>query len=211
LGRAFKGQHALPNGTSIVDTTFDLAGHAATISNPYFSSGDPTYGITTSQYDALDRVTQTIRQDGSISRAQYGVSTALAVNGDCTITTDEAGKQRGACTDALGRLVEVDEPNPGAAMNVSYHATLQSDGNFVLASSANTPLWSTGTAVANAGPLLMQDDGNLVLYSFRWQAGVYAAPMPGSYPAQSCGIGTSARTSKSGLQLRGNAAQNDFR
>ena len=34
--------------------------------------------------------------------------------GDCTDTTDEAGKQRRACTDALGRLVQVVEPNPGA-------------------------------------------------------------------------------------------------
>jgi RHS repeat-associated protein len=36
----------------------------------------------------------------------------------------------------------------------------------------------------------MQDDGNLVTYIFKWQAGVYAAPTPGSYPNSACSIGT---------------------
>src|SRR5581483_6124908 len=51
---------------------------------------------------ALGRPTQTTRQDGSISTVSY--------SDNCTTTTDEAGKQRRACTDALGRLIEVDEP-----------------------------------------------------------------------------------------------------
>src|SRR5205823_6058704 len=58
-------------------------------------------------YDALGRVTQTTRQDGSIATVLY--------SGNCSTATDEAGKQRKACSDALGRLVEVDEVNPGAA------------------------------------------------------------------------------------------------
>jgi len=33
LGRGYKSQHVLPNGTATVDTTFDLAGHPATVSN----------------------------------------------------------------------------------------------------------------------------------------------------------------------------------
>jgi len=114
LGRGYQGQHVLPNGTATVDTTFDLAGHAATVSNPYFSTSDPTYGNTTNAYDGLDRVTQTTKQDGSISHVAYSVLTSVAANGDCTVTTDEASKQRGTCSDALGRLVEVDEPS-GAA------------------------------------------------------------------------------------------------
>src|SRR6266404_1094896 len=35
----------------------------------------------------------------------------------------------------------------------------------------------------------IQDDGNFVLYSFRWQAGVYAAPAPGPFTPQTCSIG----------------------
>jgi YD repeat-containing protein len=112
LGRSYTSQHLLPNGTAKVDTTFDLDGHPATVSNPYFSTADPTYGITASLYDALDRVTQVTKQDGSISSVSYNVAVTSA--GDCTDTVDEAGHQRRTCSDALGRLVEVDEPNPGA-------------------------------------------------------------------------------------------------
>jgi hypothetical protein len=106
-----------------------------------------------------------------------------------SVTTDEAGKQRGACSDALGRLVEVDEPS-GAAVQANYHALMQTDGNFVLLNSAGTSVWATGTGATNAASIFMQDDGNLVTYIFRWQAGVYAAPTPGSYPVSSCSIGT---------------------
>jgi RHS repeat-associated protein len=189
LGRGYQSQHVLPNGTAKVDTTFDLAGHPATVSNPYFTTSDPTYGNTANTYDGLDRVTQTTKQDGSISRVAYSVLTSVAANGDCTVTTDEAGKQRGACSDALGRLVEVDEPS-GAVVQANYHGLMQQDGNFVLLNSAGTSVWSTGTAATNAVSMFMQDDGNLVTYIFKWQAGVYAAPTPGSYPVSSCSIGT---------------------
>jgi RHS repeat-associated protein len=126
LGRGYKGQHVLSNGTATVDTTFDLAGHPATVTNPYFTTADATYGITTNQYDGLDRVTQTTKQDGSIAKVAYNMVTGAhdAVPGantigDCRDITDEAGKKRRACADALGRLVMVIEPNPGAAATVS--------------------------------------------------------------------------------------------
>jgi RHS repeat-associated protein len=190
LGRPYRSQHATPNGYANVDTVYDGLHHVISASNPYFTTGDPTYGLTQNTYDGLDRVTQTIRQDGSISGVQYSVSTTIPVNGDCTISTDEAGKQRGACTDALGRLVEVDEPNSGVTVTVNNHATLESGGNFVLYSAANNSLWSSGTGGSNASSIFMQDDGNLVLYVMRWLAGTYAAPTPGSYPASACSIGT---------------------
>ena len=98
-------------------------------------------------------------------------------------------KQRGACSDALGRLVEVDEPS-GIAPQANYHALMQQDGNFVLLNAAGASMWATGTGVTNAASIFMQDDGNLVTYVFKWQAGVYAAPTPGSYPSSSCSIGT---------------------
>ncbi|HZU31796.1 MAG TPA: hypothetical protein VFB79_11815, partial [Candidatus Angelobacter sp.] len=138
LGRVFKTQHAVPGNTATVDTTFDQGGHVATVSNPYFSTSDATYGITTNIYDGLDRVTQTTKQDGSVSSVKYSVATTVPANGDCNITTDEAGHDRGTCTDALGRLVEVDEPNPGATVSVNNYATMQTDGNFVLYSPSNS-------------------------------------------------------------------------
>src|SRR6202035_3079677 len=107
LGRTSQTQHATPNGTVKVDTTYDSLGRVSSVSNPYFSTSDSTYGVTTNQYDALNRVIRTIKQDGSVSKIKYNVASTIAVNGDCAITTDEAGQQRGHCTDAMGRLVEV--------------------------------------------------------------------------------------------------------
>src|SRR5882724_9652634 len=113
LGRANQTQHVLPGGTATVDTTFDVTGRVATVSNPYFATTDPTYGITTNQYDVLDRVIQTTKQDGSISTVSYDQA-APGVQGICTTSVDEAGKLRRGCSDALGRLIEVDEPNQAA-------------------------------------------------------------------------------------------------
>jgi hypothetical protein len=42
LGRGYRSQHALSNGVVTVNTTFDAAGHVATVSNPYFTTTDPT-------------------------------------------------------------------------------------------------------------------------------------------------------------------------
>jgi RHS repeat-associated protein len=190
IGRGYQSQHILPNGTSTVDTIPDFAGRPATVSNPYFSKADPTYGTTTNLYDGLGRVYQTNKQDGSVSKVAYSVPTTITVNGDCTQTTDEAGKQRGACSDALGRLVEVDEPS-GTPVQVSNHATLQTDGNFVVDNAAASALWSTGTSGSNASGIFMQDDASLVLYIFKWQAGVYVAPTGGTIPYDGCRVGSS--------------------
>jgi RHS repeat-associated protein len=67
---------------------------------------------------------------------------------------------------------------------------MQSDGNLVVYSPSNQAMWSTGTAGSNATGFEMQDDGNLVLYTFRWSAGTYAwPPPPGPFPAADCSIG----------------------
>src|SRR5713226_917962 len=91
----------------IPDTTYDNLGRKATVSNPYRSTNDPTYGITTYQYDALSRVTKVIPPDGTSST--NNVSTVYASN--CTTVTDQAGKTRKTCIDSLGRLTQVFEPD----------------------------------------------------------------------------------------------------
>src|SRR6266700_1880978 len=103
LARSYQGQHTTPSGPVTVNTTFDGLGHPATVTNPFYSTSDPTYGITQNQYDPLGRVTQTTKQDGSVSSAAYDIVPVLTIAGDCTQTTDEAGKQRRACSDGLGR------------------------------------------------------------------------------------------------------------
>ncbi|MGC2745538.1 MAG: RHS repeat-associated core domain-containing protein [Candidatus Angelobacter sp.] len=69
------------------------------------------------------------------------------------------------------------------------HAIMQTDGNFVVYNPAGTALWSTGTAGTASGPMEVQDDGNLVLYNFKWQAGTYAAPAKGPFQSQTCNLG----------------------
>jgi RHS repeat-associated protein len=109
LARVIKTQHDMPSGSpATVTTLYDDLHSKVTVSNPHFTTSDPTYGVTTTQSDALGRATSVTKQDGSVSSVDYS-------GGNCTVTTDEAGKVRKACSDALGRLVEVDEPNPGAA------------------------------------------------------------------------------------------------
>jgi len=70
-------------------------------------------------------------------------------------------------------------------------ATLQSDGDFVV-NGAGTALWSTLTSGSNASIIVVQNDGNFVLYQEIWQAGTYATPSPGPFPAQGCNIGSNA-------------------
>ncbi len=111
VGRAVRSRH-VTGGNALVDTTYDVLGRAATVTNPYFSTSDLTYGVTQNQYDALGRITQITKQDGSVSTVSYV--------GNCTTTTDEAGKQRRACSDALGRLSSVWEDPGGLNYETDY-------------------------------------------------------------------------------------------
>jgi hypothetical protein len=80
----------------------------------------------------------------------------------------------------------VNEPGAQPPLQANY-ATQQTDGNFVLYNASNSALWATNTAGTNAQSIMMQDDGNLVLYVFKWSAGVYAAPSLGPFQPQTCG------------------------
>lgn len=116
-----------PDGVTTTDITYDELGRTKTVSNPYRSTSDSTYGITTTVYDALGRVTTVIPPGGSPTAnnlsTQYG--------GNYTISTDQAGHQRKRYFDSLGRVIEVDEPSssfPGAEAggSVNIAGTLQS-------------------------------------------------------------------------------------
>ncbi len=97
-----------PEGTVFTDTTYDALGRTKTVTNPYRSTGDPTYGLTENQYDALSRVTKVIPPDGTAT--SNNVTTVYA--GPTVTVTDQAGKVRKSETDALGRLIRVWEPDP---------------------------------------------------------------------------------------------------
>jgi RHS repeat-associated protein len=118
LGRTTQTRLADPAGDDYVDTTYDTLGRVSTVSNPHRNnSTNSTDGITTSHYDALSRVTSITKQDGSASSVQYDQAVGTA---NCTIATDEAGKQRKTCSDGLGRLMKVWEDPAGLSYETDY-------------------------------------------------------------------------------------------
>jgi RHS repeat-associated protein len=133
LARGNQGQHVTPAGTTTVNTVFDGLDHVSSVTNPFYSISDPTYGVTTTQYDALGRVTKTTKQDGSIATVSY--------IDNCTIATDEAGKQRRSCTNAAGRLISVDEPgdSTATASAIPYGGGLASTGSVTISGSEQPP------------------------------------------------------------------------
>src|SRR5207245_343875 len=105
LGRTSQTQlNSDPQGVDYTDTTYDALGRVASVSNPYRSTSDPTYGVTSYRYDALSRVTKVTLQDGSFGTASYTNNTVTG--------TDPAGKKRQTTVDSLGRLTQVIE-DPG--------------------------------------------------------------------------------------------------
>ncbi len=100
-----------PEGTDTTDTTYDGLGRAWKVANPHRSSSWPTDGTTQTDVDALGRPMLITRQDGSLVHTSYGTPCILSSNVFGVTTVDEAGHPRQSCTDSLGQLVEVDEPN----------------------------------------------------------------------------------------------------
>jgi YD repeat-containing protein len=60
------------SGAILVQTTYDSMSRIHTVSNPYCTTSDPTYGLTTYAYDALGRKTQITNADGSQNTIGYG-------------------------------------------------------------------------------------------------------------------------------------------
>ncbi len=92
------------------DTIYDPMGRVWKVSNPYrtitlngVADLSHTSDWTISHYDALSRVDNVTLPDGQQVLTSY--------QGIYTTITDQAGKQRRQKTDALGRVVRVDEPN----------------------------------------------------------------------------------------------------
>lgn len=116
-----------PDGVTYTDITYDELGRKKTVTNPYRSTTDSTYGTTSYIFDALGRTVTTIPPDGSSTANNASVQ----FGGNYTITTDQTGRQRRRYFDSFGRVIEVDEPSgafPGrdAGGSVNISGSLQS-------------------------------------------------------------------------------------
>ena len=123
LGRAVTNSLVSdPDGQTYVATSYDSLGRIASVTNPYrgSSSGGDTY-----TYDALNRGISLTHADSNTAYTYYGAavgsnggrttqicSTATYGLGYPTLFKDEANKLRQIWTDGLGRVIEVDEPDP---------------------------------------------------------------------------------------------------
>jgi RHS repeat-associated protein len=97
-------------GTATV--AYDSLGRAYQVSNPYCTTSDPTYGLTTYGYDGLSRV-------NSITYPDTG-ATSISYSGNCSTAKDPASKQRTLCSDALGRVTSVAEDPGGLNYQTTY-------------------------------------------------------------------------------------------
>ena len=114
-----------PGGIDYTLTTYDALGRTSQRYNPTRCSpittncGTPIWGYTTTNYDALNRVTSVVEQDGS--KVTYAYDQTNAKNtGLCSTVTDEAGSSRQSCVDGLGRLTGVWENPSGLNYETDY-------------------------------------------------------------------------------------------
>jgi RHS repeat-associated protein len=104
-------------------TLYDALGRANLVSRPSRGQGAITDGWARTSFDALGRVTEVATFAGAAQPTTTGTSASCANNASCTgsvttsysgntvTVTDQKGKQRRSVSDALGRLVRVDEPD----------------------------------------------------------------------------------------------------
>jgi RHS repeat-associated protein len=116
LGRSKQTQLTTdPIGTDFTDTSYDADGRVATASNPYrTAASNTTDGTAQTTYDGAGRPIVITKQDGATVQTSYLDTCTTNTNASATTVTDEQGNQRRTCSDALGRLIEVDEPGYGS-------------------------------------------------------------------------------------------------
>jgi RHS repeat-associated protein len=126
VGRVSQSQLNDPQGTIYADTTYDGDGRKASVSNPYRTTSDPTYGVTSYVYDGIGRTCVVVPPDGTAvagstcpaTQPSNDVFTTYA--GNQTTVTDQQGKSRESQTDGLGRLTNVWESPSGVNFQTTY-------------------------------------------------------------------------------------------
>ena len=105
-----------------VQTQYDAMGRAYKVSNPFRPWKNETPVWTTSAFDALGRVISVTTPDNAVVTTSY--------SGNTVTVTDQAAKKRRSVTDALGRLIRVDEPDANGNLDDQNGVPLQAT-NYV--------------------------------------------------------------------------------
>jgi len=112
LGRTIESRKYETGGYTAANTVYDALGRAYKATNPYRPFLNETQIWTTSEYDALGRVTKIKTPDNAEVTKSY--------LGSSTIVTDQAGKKRKGISDALGRMTRVIEDPDGQNLVTDY-------------------------------------------------------------------------------------------
>ena len=148
-----------PSGPDYVDYGYDSLGRLSSVSNPYRTSKDPTYGVTGYQYDVFNRKIVETESDGTSTKTWCYDGSSLIRGLFCSTelsktnptaewvdSTDENGNHHQNVSDFLGRLVAVMEPDP-----TSGNYALETDYQYdVLGNLTQADQWG-GAAGASSG------------------------------------------------------------
>jgi RHS repeat-associated protein len=140
-----------PQGTDYTSTTYDGQGRVWEVSNPYRSTNDTSYGLTTYTYDALGRRSDLVTNGVTQYSIVYpdGSATSTTYSGLCSTVTDPENKTRILCNDALGRLTSAVEDPHGLNYSTTYtHDAL--DNLTSVTQGGQTPCLLNGTAVSRS-------------------------------------------------------------
>ena len=108
----------ISNSLVHVHKTYDSLGRLASVTNPYYTTGDATYGVTNYYYDALGRKTSQVDADGVSTQTWLYYA-------NLSTFADEVGNQWQQTRDPLGRLLSVLEPS-----GASQAPTLETDYTY---------------------------------------------------------------------------------
>jgi YD repeat-containing protein len=134
-----------PAGADIVTTNYDALSRVATVTNPYRTTSDSTYGVTIYGYDAVGRKVIEVHPDGTKRQWCYDNSAAPAVypslpqnisyaptcnprgvgSGEWVDISDENGNDWQEVSDGLGRMTHVIEPS-----GTSQSPTMDTDYSY---------------------------------------------------------------------------------
>jgi RHS repeat-associated protein len=140
-----------PDGQTTTAITYDSNGRLGTLSNPYRSTSDSTYGIETPSFDGLDRTIQLKHADNNIVHSYYGSSVSVGggtTSQNCSASSygvaypvllvDEAGNKRQTWADGFARIIEADEPNSSGSLSVGTCYSYDLNDNLTQVTSAAT-------------------------------------------------------------------------